>query len=582
MLNDKDLTTWQTFRRLWPMIKPFRLGLIVAAIALVINAGTDTAMISLLKPLLDDGFGNADTSFLRVMPFALFGLMLLRGVTNFVSNYGLSWVSGKVVMHMRQRLFKHMMHMPVSFFDKQSTGTLLSRITYDSEQVASSSSGALITVVREGAYIIGLLGMMFYNSWQLSLILVVVGPVVALAIRVVSRRFRTLSKDMQNTMGHVTASAEQMLKGHKVVLSFGGQEVEAKRFDEVSNRMRQQSMKMVSATSISDPLVQIIASSALCVVLYVASLPEVMQTLSAGTITVVFSSMMALLRPLKSLTNVNAQFQRGMAACQTLFTILDMEPEKDDGTRRLERAKGDIEFRNVTFTYPTKDTPALKNISFTVPAGKTVALVGRSGSGKSTIANLLTRFYDIQAGEILMDDHELREYQLSDLRNQVALVSQQVHLFNDTVANNIAYARTDVYSREQVEQAAEIAHASEFIQKMDQGFDTLVGENGVLLSGGQRQRIAIARALLRDCPILILDEATSALDTESERAIQAALDELQKNRTALVIAHRLSTIENADEILVVDEGEIVERGKHADLLARNGAYAQLHRMQFGE
>ncbi|MGL5164131.1 MAG: lipid A export permease/ATP-binding protein MsbA, partial [Plesiomonas shigelloides] len=403
-----------------------------------------------------------------------------------------------------------------------------------------------------------------------------------LAIRVVSRRFRTLSKDMQNTMGHVTASAEQMLKGHKVVLSFGGQEVEAKRFDEVSNRMRQQSMKMVSATSISDPLVQIIASSALCVVLYVASLPEVMQTLSAGTITVVFSSMMALLRPLKSLTNVNAQFQRGMAACQTLFTILDMEPEKDDGTRRLERAKGDIEFRNVTFTYPTKDTPALKNISFTVPAGKTVALVGRSGSGKSTIANLLTRFYDIQAGEILMDGHELREYQLSDLRNQVALVSQQVHLFNDTVANNIAYARTDVYSREQVEQAAEIAHASEFIQKMDQGFDTLVGENGVLLSGGQRQRIAIARALLRDCPILILDEATSALDTESERAIQAALDELQKNRTALVIAHRLSTIENADEILVVDEGEIVERGKHADLLARNGAYAQLHRMQFGE
>ncbi|MGL5769914.1 MAG: ATP-binding cassette domain-containing protein, partial [Plesiomonas shigelloides] len=326
----------------------------------------------------------------------------------------------------------------------------------------------------------------------------------------------------------------------------------------------------------------IIASSALCVVLYVASLPEVMQTLSAGTITVVFSSMMALLRPLKSLTNVNAQFQRGMAACQTLFTILDMEPEKDDGTRRLERAKGDIEFRNVTFTYPTKDTPALKNISFTVPAGKTVALVGRSGSGKSTIANLLTRFYDIQAGEILMDGHELREYQLSDLRNQVALVSQQVHLFNDTVANNIAYARTDVYSREQVEQAAEIAHASEFIQKMDQGFDTLVGENGVLLSGGQRQRIAIARALLRDCPILILDEATSALDTESERAIQAALDELQKNRTALVIAHRLSTIENADEILVVDEGEIVERGKHADLLARNGAYAQLHRMQFGE
>ncbi|MGL4456370.1 MAG: lipid A export permease/ATP-binding protein MsbA, partial [Plesiomonas sp.] len=422
---------------------------------------------------------------------------------------------------------------------------------------------------------------MFYNSWQLSVILVVVGPIVAMAIRVVSRRFRKLSKDMQNTMGHVTASAEQMLKGHKVVLSFGGQAVEGERFDEVSNRMRQQSMKMVTATSISDPLVQIIASSALCMVLYVASMPDVMATLSAGTITVVFSSMMAMLRPLKSLTNVNAQFQRGMAACQTLFTILDMQPENDQGTRSVERAKGDIEFRNVTFTYPTKENPALKNISFTVPAGKTVALVGRSGSGKSTIANLLTRFYDIQSGEILMDGHELREYKLADLRNQVALVSQQVHLFNDTVANNIAYARTEQYSREHIEQAAEIAHAAEFIQKMDQGFDTVVGENGVLLSGGQRQRIAIARALLRDCPILILDEATSALDTESERAIQSALDELQKNRTALVIAHRLSTIESADEILVIDEGEIVERGQHAELLAKEGAYAQLHRMQFG-
>ncbi|MGL5604009.1 MAG: ATP-binding cassette domain-containing protein, partial [Plesiomonas sp.] len=264
-----------------------------------------------------------------------------------------------------------------------------------------------------------------------------------------------------------------------------------------------------------------------------------------------------------------------------LFTILDMQPENDQGTRSVERAKGDIEFRNVTFTYPTKENPALKNISFTVPAGKTVALVGRSGSGKSTIANLLTRFYDIQSGEILMDGHELREYKLADLRNQVALVSQQVHLFNDTVANNIAYARTEQYSREHIEQAAEIAHAAEFIQKMDQGFDTVVGENGVLLSGGQRQRIAIARALLRDCPILILDEATSALDTESERAIQSALDELQKNRTALVIAHRLSTIESADEILVIDEGEIVERGQHAELLAKEGAYAQLHRMQFG-
>ena len=561
MHNDKDLSTWQTFRRLWPTIAPFKAGLIVAGVALILNAASDTFMLSLLKPLLDDGFGKTDRSVLVWMPLVVIGLMILRGITSYVSSYCISWVSGKVVMTMRRRLFGHMMGMPVSFFDKQSTGTLLSRITYDSEQVASSSSGALITVVREGASIIGLFIMMFYYSWQLSIILIVLAPIVSIAIRVVSKRFRNISKNMQNTMGQVTTSAEQMLKGHKEVLIFGGQEVETKRFDKVSNRMRLQGMKMVSASSISDPIIQLIASLA---------------------ITVVFSSMIALMRPLKSLTNVNAQFQRGMAACQTLFTILDSEQEKDEGKRVIERATGDVEFRNVTFTYPGRDVPALRNINLKIPAGKTVALVGRSGSGKSTIASLITRFYDIDEGEILMDGHDLREYTLASLRNQVALVSQNVHLFNDTVANNIAYARTEQYSREQIEEAARMAYAMDFINKMDNGLDTVIGENGVLLSGGQRQRIAIARALLRDSPILILDEATSALDTESERAIQAALDELQKNRTSLVIAHRLSTIEKADEIVVVEDGVIVERGTHNDLLEHRGVYAQLHKMQFGQ
>ncbi|MDH2897744.1 lipid A ABC transporter ATP-binding protein/permease MsbA [Rahnella sp. PAMC25617] len=582
MMNDKDLSTWQTFRRLWPMITPFKAGLIAAAIALVANAASDTFMLSLLKPLLDDGFGKADRSILLWMPLVVIGLMVVRGISGYISSYCISWVSGKVVMHMRRRLFGHMMRMPVAFFDQQSTGTLLSRITYDSEQVASSSSSALVTVVREGASIIGLFIMMFYYSWQLSVILLVIAPIVSVVIRVVSKRFRNISKTMQNTMGQVTTSAEQMLKGHKEVLIFGGQKVETARFDKVSNRMRQQGMRMVSASSISDPIIQLIASLALAFVLYAASFPSVMETLSAGTITVVFSSMIALMRPLKSLTNVNSQFQRGMAACQTLFSILDMEQEKDEGKLEVKRVKGNVEFKNVTFTYPGRDIPALRNISFGLPEGKTVALVGRSGSGKSTIANLLTRFYDIQEGKILMDGHDLREYTLSSLRDQVALVSQNVHLFNDTIANNIAYARTDMYSREEIEKAATMAYAMDFISKMDKGLDTVIGENGVLLSGGQRQRIAIARALLRDSPVLILDEATSALDTESERAIQAALDELQKNRTSLVIAHRLSTIEKADEILVIEDGCIVERGSHAKLLEERGVYSQLYRMQFGQ
>ncbi|WP_439332177.1 lipid A ABC transporter ATP-binding protein/permease MsbA [Pantoea agglomerans] len=579
---DTDLSTRQTFGRLWPTISPFRLGLLVAGVALIVNAAIDPFMLTLLKTLLDDVIGKNNHGILRWMPLVIIGLILIRGVSGYISSYCISWVSGKVVMTLRRRLFSHMMGMPVAFFDQQSTGTLLSRISYDCEQVASSSSGSLVTVVREGASIVGLFVMMFYYSWQLSLILLVLAPIVSLAIRIVSRRFRTISKNMQNTMGQVTSHAEQMLKGHKEILMFGGQQVETSRFEQVSNKMRRQGMKMVSATSLSDPIIQLLASSALAFVLYAASFPSVMATLTAGSISAVFSAMLMLMRPLKSLTNVNAQFQRGMAACQTLFAILDTEQEKDEGTRVADRATGNIEFRDVTFTYPGSETPALQHINLTLPAGKTVALVGRSGSGKSTLASLLTRFYDIDSGEILLDGHDLRDYTLASLREQVALVSQHVHLFNDTVANNIAYARTDVFSREAIEKAAQMAHAMEFINKMDNGLDTVIGENGVLLSGGQRQRIAIARALLRDSPILILDEATSALDSESERAIQSALETLQQNRTTLIIAHRLSTIEKADEILLVEEGRIVERGSHQQLLQKNGAYARLYQMQFSQ
>ena len=581
MSINTDETTWQTFKRLWQFIRLYKSGLIVAVIALVINAISDTYMISLLKPLLDEGFGSAESDFLRTLPLIVFAMMFIRGVSGFVSTYCLSWVSGNVVMQIRRMVFNHFMHMPVSYFDKEKTGNLLSRITYDSEQVSAATSSALVSIVREGASIIGLLVLMFYNSWQLSLVLFAVAPVVAFGISIVSKRFRKISRNMQTMMGNVTASAEQMLKGHKVVLSYGGQDIEGKRFEKVSNQMRQQSMKLVTAQAAANPIIQMIASVAIVVVLYLASIDSIKDQLTPGTFTVVFSAMFGLMRPLKALTSVTSQFQRGMAASQTLFALVDLGTEKNEGRFIVERAQGDVAVKNVSFTYEGTEKPALENVSFDIPRGKTVALVGRSGSGKSTIASLFNRFYDVNSGCITLDGHDIRDYELKNLREQFALVSQNVHLFNDTIANNIAYATEGKYSREDIERAANLAHAMEFISKMDGGLDAMIGENGASLSGGQRQRVAIARALLRDAPVLILDEATSALDTESERAIQSALDELQKDKTVLVIAHRLSTIENADEILVVDEGTIVERGSHADLIAKDGAYAQLHRIQFG-
>lgn len=581
-MQEKDLSTLATFKRLFPIIKQYKSGIIVGAIALVLNALVDSGLIYLLRPLLDEGFGQADHGFLKLMSVLVVAFILVRGITNYVAGYCLAWSSGNVVMTLRRTIFQHLIYMPVSYFDKNPIGRSLSRVTYDTEMVANSSSHALVTIVREGAYLISLFVVMIYTSWQLSMVLFMLAPVIGVLIGIVSKRFRQLSRNIQSSMGELTVTTEQMLKGHKEVLSFGGQEIEKARFDRVSNDMRRKGMKIVSADGISDGLVQLIASFALSIILYLSTVEGLhIEDLTAGSFTVVFSSMMAMLRPLKSLTNVNSQFQRGMAACQTLFEFLDLKTENDNGTVEVERAKGNITFNHVSFGYEGKDGLALNDISFSLPQGKTIALVGRSGSGKSTIANLLTRFYDIEQGEITLDGINIQDYRLANLRAQCSIVSQQVHLFNDTIANNIAYAATDKYSREDIINAAKAAHAMEFIEKLDDGLDTVIGENGASLSGGQRQRLAIARALLRNSPILVLDEATSALDTESERAIQSALAALQKDKTVLVIAHRLSTIENADEILVVDQGKIIERGTHQALLAQNGAYSQLYSLQFG-
>lgn len=580
--TEQHPSSMATLKRLLGYIKDRKGGLALAIVGMAGYGVVDTSLVYSIQPLIDDGLSGKNPSVLFWMAFVVMGLVCVRGISAFLSDYFMSWVGSHVVMKLQRQVFTHMMGMPMAFFDKHNTGNLLSKVTYDAGQVSSAASSTLVSLIREGVTVIGLLGMMFYHSWQLSLIFFLVGPIVGVLLSVISRRFRRLSRQIQQAMGNITTSTEQMLRGHKEVLMFGGQEVESDRFAKVSNNMRQQNMKMVVVDALGSSMVQVIASSALTVLLVVASMPGVLSNLSAGAFSLILTSMMMLLKPLKSLTQINNQFQRGITASQSLFELMDQPLEQDHGTRELIRAQGRIELRHVTFTYPTKEQPALKDVSLVIEPGKTVALVGRSGSGKSTIASLLTRFYDLSEGEILLDGVNIQDYRLMALRRQFALVSQNVHLFNDTVANNIAYAAAGDFTRDQIEQAARIANADGFIRQMPAGYDTVIGENGSNLSGGQRQRLAIARALLRDAPILLLDEATSALDTESERHIQSALDALSKDRTTLVIAHRLSTIEQADEILVVDEGRIIERGTHSELMQLNGAYAMLRNTQFGE
>ncbi|MFT6987505.1 MAG: subfamily B ATP-binding cassette protein MsbA, partial [Psychromonas sp.] len=571
-MTNNENNGWLVFKRLVGYVKDFKLALFVAIVGMVGYASVDMLLIWSLQPLLDRGFTGQDPTILKMMPYFVVIVIAFRGLFAFLSSYCMAWVGNHVVMKLQRQLFSQLMALPISFFNKTNTGELLSKITYDASQVSNAASNALVKIFREGALLIGLVAMMFYQSWQLSMVFFIVAPLVGIAISIVSKRFRKIGRNLQNAMGLVTTSSEQMLKGHKEVLMFGGQQVENEKFNRVSNTVRTQNMKMASANAISVPIIQTIASFALAFVLFLATFPEIMDTLSAGKFVVIISSMMGLMKPIKNITQVNNEIQKGIAASKSLFTMLDKSVAKDEGTLKVKRVKGDIELNNVIFTYPSTEKPALNNVSFDLKAGQTFALVGRSGSGKSTIANLLTRFYDIDSGVIKMDGVNINEYTLSSLRDQVAVVSQNVHLFNDTIANNIAYAATDRYSREDIIKAAETAHAMEFINDFPDGLDTVIGENGALLSGGQRQRLAIARALLRDAPILILDEATSALDSESERHIQGALDELQKNRTSIVIAHRLSTIEHADQILVIDGGSVVESGTHAQLLEKKAIY----------
>ncbi|WP_351122454.1 lipid A export permease/ATP-binding protein MsbA [Shewanella sp. T24-MNA-CIBAN-0130] len=591
---------WIVFKRLMAYIVPMKAMFIMAVLGLITYGAVDAAFIAFIKPFIDEGFSqtpaiaagvdlpthggfNANKDIMLMAPIAVIVMFSIRGVANFVSTYCVSFMSAQLIMDMRQQVFEHYLRLPVSYIDRENSGNLISRVTYDTEQIARASGSALISIVRDSMTAIGMLGIMFYYSWKLSLCILVIGPIMGVVISIVSKRFRKVSKQIQSAMGGVTATTEQMIKGHKNVLVFGGQKTEVARFYKVNDQNRYQNMKLAVAQSISQPLIMVIGSFALAFVLYAATWESMRTDLTAGTFAAILGAMLAMLQPIKNLTRVNAEFQRGIAACTTVFELLDTEPEPDTGEFSIDRVQGMLTFENVTFTYPGQEKSALNSIDFEVKPGKTIALVGRSGSGKSTIASLITRFYSgLSTGDIRLDDTSIYDYQLKSLRNQVALVSQQVTLFNDTIANNIAYAYPGEVTREQIVHAAELAYAMEFIDTLPLGLDTQVGENGVLLSGGQRQRLAIARAMLRDAPVLILDEATSALDTESEKAIQKGLDNLRHNRTSIVIAHRLSTIESADEILVIDQGRVVERGNHSELIAQAGIYANLYQMQFSQ
>lgn len=581
-MEPQHQSNWHTYKRLLTYVKPFWLAFILAIVGNLGFAGIEATMIAALKPFLDQGVIAKDKTILNNLPFYLVGLVTIRGIASFIATYYMSYVGRKVVLTLRQLLFEHLLFLPNRFYDDNSSGQLLSKITYNTAQVASAATEALKAVVKEGATVVFLLGVMFYHSWQLTTVTLLIGPVIFVCVRYVSKRFHKLSKKIQNSMGGITHVAEEALEGVKVIKIFGGQKHESGKFAHVLDKNFNQEMKMTATKAITSPVIQFFVVCSLAAVIYLATRSSIEATFTAGTIVSMVAAMMAILRPIKRLTDVNPTIQRGIAAAESIFEILDKEPEQNSGSLQFKAIEQNILFENVSFAYDTKKGGVLHNINIDIKAGQTIALVGRSGSGKSTLANLLPRFYDQYMGRILVDGTDIREFKLDSLRSNISLVAQGVTLFNASIAENIAYGRLEGASQEAIKAAAESAHIMEFVDKLPNGLETLVGENGVMLSGGQRQRIAIARALLKNAPILILDEATSALDTESEKLIQQALNELIKNRTTLVIAHRLSTIESADKILVMDNGRIIEEGTHKELLQQDQHYAKLYHMQYND
>ena len=571
------LGAWSAYKRLLGYVLQHGLIFSVSLVGFVLFAITQPAFASLMEYMVDS-VENSDGAARIIIPAAVLVIFLVRGIGFFLGNYGITYVARRVIHQLRLDIFDRLLVLPARFYHRNSSATLLSKLTFNVEQVTGAATDALKIFVREGLTIVGLLAYIVYLNWQLSLVFLTVGPFIGWVVNKASKRFRNISANLQDSMGQVTASASEAIKGYDVVRVFGAQEQERQGFSAASNNNRQQAMKLALVESISTPLVQMIVALAMASLIYLALHPSIINTMSAGQFIAFITASGMLTKPLRSMTEINSILQQGIAASQSIFALLDETPETDQGAKPIARANGRITFENVDFSYD--EQPLLKKVNVIIQPGQVVALVGRSGSGKSTLVNLLLRFYEPQGGRILLDEDDIQDLSRVDLRRQVALVNQQVVLFNGTIAQNIAYGAMHDASDERIMAAAKAARVIEFTDRMNLGLDTMVGESGVLLSGGQRQRIAIARALLKDAPLLVLDEATSALDTESERHIQAALDEVMVGRTTLVIAHRLSTIEQADIILVMDEGQLVEQGSHQQLIAQHGLYAHLHQLQF--